>query len=301
MPEATPQARLEAAPLDVERSVAAPRHDTPEARTVEVTSAAADAAPLTSAGSGHSGFGEQADLTRQDQRDAQGVPVSGPAHRVESQAELTRDDRDEAQLEPTVRSNAPTEPLGAAATPVESLGAPAAPLAAAHPVAQPMAEARPAEVVSQIAQQVDLYRLPSGKGVRIQLNPDGLGGVEVTVRYGARGAVELHLSIEQGATASLVEAGWGELRDALALQGITADRLVMSVTSPAGSSPSDQGANGGARSDGGQTTFGQQGQHRDHQNNDARPHRSWSAPFTPPTEAEDAPAVASSARIDYRA
>ena len=132
---------------------------------------------------------------------------------------------------------------------------------------------RPSEVVNQIAHQADLYRLPGNKGVRIQLHPDDLGGVDVTLRYTANAGIQLHINVEHATTGALVQAGWNDLRDALASQGITPDRLVMSVSGPGDASglnfsfngngngnTNDNGANG-FRSDAGLASFGQgQGQ-----------------------------------------
>jgi flagellar hook-length control protein FliK len=170
---------------------------------------------------------------------------------------------------------------------------------AAAPSAAPSPDVKPSHVVNQIAQQVDLYRLPGGRGVRIHLSPEGLGGVEVTVRYGATGAVELHMNLEHAATADLVQAGWGELRDALALQGISPERLIMNVTSPASSGFSDQYGSGSQRSDA-QSMAGHSGQQHEHQF-DSRTNRGWSASLDSITDADDAPVVASTSRIDYRA
>src|SRR5204863_10022904 len=116
----------------------------------------------------------------------------------------------------------------------------------------------PGEVVSQIAHQADLYRLPGNRGVRIQLHPEDLGGVQVTVRYGAGGALQLHINVEHAATGALVQAGWSELRNALATQGISPERLVMSVTAPTSSSQLDfSGGGGGRQTDPGMASFAQ--------------------------------------------
>src|SRR5438874_11616258 len=100
-------------------------------------------------------------------------------------------------------------------------------------VALAPAHVKPGEVISQNAHQADLYRLPGNKGVRIQLHPEDLGGVQVTLRYAAGGSLELHIATEHASTSALVQSGWTQLRDALATQGISPDRLVMSITGPA--------------------------------------------------------------------
>ena len=143
--------------------------------------------------------------------------------------------------------------------------------ASTQTIAQPEA-VHPGEVVSQIAHQADLYRLPGNKGVRIQLHPEDLGGVQVTIRYGAAGGLELHIAVEHAATGALVQAGWSELRDALATQGISPDRLALSVTAPASANQLDFSSNGnGYRSEAGLSAFadgGQSGQKRDGSNPD---------------------------------
>jgi flagellar hook-length control protein FliK len=133
---------------------------------------------------------------------------------------------------------------------------------AAAPAAEQSVHA--GDVAQQIAQQVDLYRLPGSKGVRIQLHPDDLGGVQVTLKYVPGGNLELHISVEHASTGSLVQEGLSQLRDALATQGFHPDRMVMSITAPSGanamdfsSSNSNSGNGSGFRSDVG---FGSDGQ-----------------------------------------
>lgn len=166
---------------------------------------------------------------------------------------------------------------------------------------------RAAEVVSQIAHQADLYRLPGNRGVRVQLHPEDLGGVEVTLRYGAGGALQLHINVEHAATGALVQAGWTELRDALATQGISPDRLVMSVTAPASSSQLDFSSGGsGRQTDPGMAGFAQSqsGQQRQDDSEQAGS-RGWTGTVEPTSPSDETPRVASTSaptsRIDYRA
>jgi flagellar hook-length control protein FliK len=169
------------------------------------------------------------------------------------------------------------------------------------------AHVRPAEVVAQIAHQSDLYRLPGNRGVRIQLHPEGLGGVEVTMRYGVGGALQLHINVEHAATGSLVQAGWTQLRDALATQGISPDRLVMSVTAPTSSTQLDfSGGGSGRQTDPGLAGFAQSqsGQQRRDQPEQTG-QRGWNGAVEPTSPSDDNPRVASTtavtSRIDYRA
>jgi hypothetical protein len=174
--------------------------------------------------------------------------------------------------------------------------------------------AHPREVVAQIAQQAELYRLPGGRGVRIQLHPDGLGGVEVTLRYGAAGGLELHVNVEHAATGALVQSGWSDLRDALSQQGISPDRLVMSVSGPDGMTVSGPGSAGlssdsggfgsgsdaSFRSDAGAMGFGQSSSHGQ-QNGHPAPGRARWTPSVDATPQEPVnTAAASSSRIDLR-
>jgi len=167
------------------------------------------------------------------------------------------------------------------------------------------------DVANQIAQQVDLYRLPGNKGVRIQLHPEDLGGVQVTLKYAAGGSLELHISVEHASTGALVQEGIGQLRDALATQGFHPDRLVMSVTAPASANQMDFNASTGGgsyRPDGGLASFmqgGQSDQQRDSGGDTARGARDWSDASSPATASDtQAPAASSgsaaSSRIDYR-
>jgi flagellar hook-length control protein FliK len=170
-------------------------------------------------------------------------------------------------------------------------------------------QVHPRDVVSQIAHQADLYRLPGNKGVRINLHPEDLGGVQVTLRYAAGGSLELHINVEHATTGALVQAGWTELRDALATQGIGPERLVMSITGPSGANQLDFSSNGGGsnRPDSGLAAFtqgGDSGQQR--QNNgadDTRAPRGWSTTADASPVSDDAPrsaSVAAASRIDYR-
>jgi flagellar hook-length control protein FliK len=168
--------------------------------------------------------------------------------------------------------------------------------------------AHPRGVVAQIAQQAELYRLPGGRGVRIQLHPDGLGGVEVTLRYGNAGALELHVNVEHAATGALVQAGWSDLRDALSLQGISPDRLVMSVSGPDGANlSSDSGSFGGSgsggsfRADTGAMGFGQSSQgQQEHQAASGARSRWTPSLEAAPQEEHAAAASSTSSRIDLR-
>jgi flagellar hook-length control protein FliK len=166
---------------------------------------------------------------------------------------------------------------------------------------------QPSEVVNQIIQQADLYRLPGNRGVRIQLHPDDLGGVDVILRYTATNGIQLHINVEHAATGALVQAGWTELRDALAVQGITPDRLIMSVSGStnAGNLDFSSNGNGSSRPDPGLASFlrDQSGGQRRDSSGDQR-----SAPGVSPISAQpttatatnDSVRTASAARIDYR-
>jgi hypothetical protein len=168
---------------------------------------------------------------------------------------------------------------------------------------------QPSQVVNQIAHQADLYRLPGNKGVRIQLHPEDLGGVDVTLRYSAAGGIQLHINVEHAATGHLVQSGWTELRDALATQGINPERLLMSITAPDDASRPDfsrSAGNGSNRPDQGPAGFGQ-GQSSGQQHSDGQPPRrtttTWSGlSDSAPSSAETGARAGASAssRIDYR-
>jgi flagellar hook-length control protein FliK len=167
-------------------------------------------------------------------------------------------------------------------------------------------QVRPAEVVSQIAHQADLYRLPGNRGVRVQLHPEDLGGVEVTLRYGVGGALQLHINVEHAATGALVQAGWTELRDALATKGISPDRLVMSVSAPNASGQLDFSGGSGRQTDPGAAGFAQSQSGRQRQDTpDQTGPRGWNGAVEPTSPSDDSPRVASTtaatSRIDYRA
>src|SRR6266849_977795 len=139
------------------------------------------------------------------------------------------------QSTPVVESTSGTTPTQAAP---DATFAAAASMATHNAAALP-ADIQPAQVVSQIAHQAELYRVPGDRSVHIQLHPEGLGGVDVTLRYSVANGVQLHMNVEHAATGALVQAGWTDLRDALATQGIHTDRLVMSISAPANASGLD--------------------------------------------------------------
>jgi len=124
------------------------------------------------------------------------------------------------------------------------------------------AESQAVQVANQIAQQVDLYRLPGNKGVRIQLHPDDLGGVQVTLKYATGGNLELHINVEHASTGNLVQESLNHLRDALATQGFHPDRMVMSISAPSGAGQMDFNSNnnGSNRSGPGMNAFMQDNQ-----------------------------------------
>jgi flagellar hook-length control protein FliK len=168
------------------------------------------------------------------------------------------------------------------------------------------ADLQPAQVVNQIAHQADLYRVPGDRSVRIQLHPEGLGGVDVTLRYSVANGIQLHLNVEHAATGALVQAGWTDLRDALATQGIHANRLVMSISAPANASGLDfSNGTGSHRSDSGLASFtqGQNSQQRQ-ETQDQRAARGWNGTIDPilPSSNDATPRVATAGagHIDYR-
>jgi flagellar hook-length control protein FliK len=198
-----------------------------------------------------------------------------------------------------VTAEAPAHaPDASAATSAAAAQAASAPGGAVLPT-----HVRPTEVVNQIAHQAELYRLPGNRGVRIQLNPEDLGGVDVTLRYSSSGGIQLHINVEHAATGALVQAGWTELRDALSTQGITPDRLVMSISAPADARSMDS-SNGGSRPDQGLATFTQdQSGRRRQDTQDPSVVNGWNgdADSTSPTEElPRAAASSTSSRIDYR-
>ncbi len=174
-------------------------------------------------------------------------------------------------------------------------------------------DVKPSDVVAQIAHQADLYRLPGNRGVRIQLHPEELGGVQVTVRFATSGNLELHISVEHAATGALVQSGWNQLRDALVTQGFSPERLVMSVTGPGGAgaqmgfSSSSNGNGGAYRSDAGLMASmqnGQFGQSRDNAADQPRVVGRWTstddATGDSAVSREIATATSAASRIDYR-
>jgi Flagellar hook-length control protein FliK len=206
-------------------------------------------------------------------------------------------------------------------TPVQSAPASDVAMAAAAATTMPAStdalpvQVGPSQVASQIANHADLIRLPGNQGLQIQLHPDDLGGVQVTVRYSPTGGVELHINAEHAATGALVQAGWGELRDALATQGISPDRLVLSVTGPSNAGQADLSGGGGNRSDPssyGSNPSGQgslsspdgQGQGQSRQDNPQQRSPGWNASVEPVSSPDSsprvAPAIAVASRIDYR-
>jgi flagellar hook-length control protein FliK len=161
----------------------------------------------------------------------------------------------------------------------------------------------PSEVVNQIAHQAELYRLPGNRGVRIQLHPEDLGGVDVTLRYSAAGGIQMHINVEHAATGSLVQAGWTQLRDALATQGINPDRLVVSISAPGSASQLDLSNRGDSRPDPGLAAFSQGQSGRQRQDAQDQPVvGGWRGVLEPiaPEDLQREALTAGSSHIDYR-
>jgi flagellar hook-length control protein FliK len=206
----------------------------------------------------------------------------------------------DASAAPSAATAEPSATSGTAATAAAAAHAASAPGGAAQP-----APARPTEVVNQIAHQAELYRLPGNRGVRIQLHPEDLGGVDVTLRYSSSGGIQLHINVEHAATGALVQAGWTELRDALSTQGISPDRLVMSISAPGDAKGMDFSNGGDSRPDQGlgasaqDQSYGQRRQNAQEQSGV----NGWNGAVdstSPTDDLTQSAANAVSSRIDYR-
>ncbi len=223
------------------------------------------------------------------------VAQTGPS---DGRADAQSDEPDDDGLAPGETSPLPRAPDDAERQSVASFGQ----VLSTH-AGTGVDRAQAADAASQIARHADLYRLPGGHGVRIQLQPEGLGNVDVTVRYGPGHTVEMRLTVESASTGALVQAGWTDLRDALAAHGLAPDRLVVSVAAPvAAESSSFSGSGSGARQDAGAMGFGQGSAGRQ---NDGEPRSAHSRVANMPeaqlTAAEDPrPGAGESSRIDYR-
>jgi flagellar hook-length control protein FliK len=119
----------------------------------------------------------------------------------------------------------------------------AGPTGAMHE-SQSIPDVQPHDVALQIAHEAHVYRLAGGRAVRLRLQPEGLGEVEVTIRYGTSRQLELHVVVEHAETGTLVQQGWSELRDALSAQGLTTERMVVSVAGMATGDTSSALGNG---------------------------------------------------------
>jgi flagellar hook-length control protein FliK len=199
-----------------------------------------------------------------------------------------------------VTAEAPAHaPDASAATSAAAAQAASAPGGAVLPT-----HVRPTEVVNQIAHQAELYRLPGNRGVRIQLNPEDLGGVDVTLRYSSSGGIQLHINVEHAATGALVQAGWTELRDALSTQGISPERLVMSISAPGEAKATDFSNGGDSRPDQGlaASTQDQSYGQRRQDPQDQSVVNGWSGvdSTSPTDELPRSAASSASSRIDYR-
>src|SRR5579859_2455697 len=184
----------------------------------------------------------------------------------------------------------------------------AAPTAAAT-ANDPRADSQVVQVANQIAQQVDLYRLPGNNGVRIQLHPEDLGGVQVTLKYATGGSLELHITVEHASTGNLVQAGLDHLRDALATQGFHPDRMLMSISAPSAAGQMDFNSNNNSsnRSDPGLNAFMQNNQPGQQRSGGDNQHNApgWTSTSDSTSTSDDAPRsesvpVTGNSVIDYR-
>ena len=313
MPEAVSQAVAAAQTPPTKTSVAAPKTDAPappDPTIPTVPTTTTDLTPLTPAPAIAVPQGQPAlhpaAATGSTFVPPQAIaPAQHGAHQNASQQGSAEDRQQPSSPKAKRIGDGPSGPPTPA--PIDSaLAAAARSTASSSPIVL-SPQVRPAEVVSQIAHQADLYRLPGNRGVRIQLHPEDLGGVEVSLRYGVGGALQLHINVEHAATGSLVQAGWTELRDALATQGISPDRMVMSVTAPNASSQLDFSSGGnGRQTDPGTAGFAQSQSGQQRQDTPEQTgQRGWNGAVEPISSADDSPRVASTtaatSRIDYRA
>ena len=217
-----------------ERKTAAEPGATETANDSTVTAAPSAAIPASAMAAFAGGTGSQSSQGGAEQAPSSAIAApsstgatTGAAQGDEkaADAETNQGDTDAPQAPRPLESTAPTAPTTADV------------------------EVRKADVVSQITRHADLYRSPIGRGVRVQLQPEGMGLVDVTVRYIPTGGLELRMHAESAETGHLLESGSNSLRESLALQGLTAERVVVTFAANANNSNNNSQSFNGSSSD----------------------------------------------------
>jgi flagellar hook-length control protein FliK len=123
---------------------------------------------------------------------------------------------------------APAAPPAHPAT-VEARGIPtyAPPIAVAEPAR--LAEARPTEVLTQIQHAVERMGETQLDTVRIQLNPEHLGRIELQVSHASDGALNVQVRAEQPQTVALLERHLTELRTTLSANQLDVRHVAVSA------------------------------------------------------------------------
>ncbi len=128
------------------------------------------------------------------------------------------------------RAEAPTPAaLPAHPAPVEARGLPtyAPPSAVTEPAR--LAEARPTEVLTQIQHAVERMGETQLDTVRVQLNPEYLGRIELHVSHASDGALHVQVRAEQPQTVALLERHLTELRTTLSANQLDVRHVAVSA------------------------------------------------------------------------
>jgi flagellar hook-length control protein FliK len=200
--------------------VGGPRRQSAVASFKSATSAGAprsmssDASRELSPAPGKTSGGDAADQT----------PVHADAARLGSESA-----QPDLSASPSAASTETAAALGAASS-VATATTTGTPSASDASAAQPGAQTA-ADLSAQMAQKL------AGQNTRfdLQLNPDGLGRVDVAVQIDAKGALSAALSFEKPEAASLMHAHAGDLQQSLAQAGFHVSEAALSF------STSDQG------------------------------------------------------------
>jgi flagellar hook-length control protein FliK len=95
-------------------------------------------------------------------------------------------------------------------------------------------------LLDQLADSLRLASDQAGRSVRLLLQPEGLGEVNVRVALG-EGGVSVHLAVSNAAAHDLIQSTWPQLSQALQQQGLAVDQLALALgQGPVGGGPGHQ-------------------------------------------------------------
>ena len=149
-----------------------------------------------------------------------------------------------------------------------------------------LTDAERTHLLEHVAQGIG-FSNQSGQEIRIHVRPPELGSLQIDVSV-KDGALSARLEAQTSAAQQILQDNLPELKEALAQQGLTVDRIEVRLADPS--------ANSGNRSDVAEHSFAQNQQSQ----RDGSPHQEQRAPDADPDQPGNGPQPVRSARQGLR-